>query len=653
MNIHPRHLRSNPLLSHLSWSTLRKLANDAALRDYPKGAVVFSQGEPSAAMYVIVSGRCESRRLGSGRHWTTGTHGPGDALGDREVMHHEPYIATVTVATRSTLLRIPAEKLQEVCEAAPKVAGRVSQSIVRRIVEGRGPGRRIVALHAISERINGRALARRLADTFAETTGARVLIVHLGAAPAAVTLANWAGIEPSLNGVFHFSREVRASGPRCLELEIQAGASAAEESYIAPLLGHLGSHFDFVLIEAGEGMRGPALHECLIQSDLTYVLLQPEHECLDHLKQLMRDLGAREHVSPIVCAESLEVGSRFGEECEKAGFPVHSILRGFPLADSAGGIDRSPLFAVQIRRMAREIGRCRVGLALSSGGARGLAHIGVIQVLEENGIEIDVVAGSSMGAYVGSVWASGNDGAACEKIARDLESRWGLLYLIDPALPPRQGFLRTGRVARRLRRVIGHSNFLEMTRPLRVVATDFETLDRVVFSSGEVARAVEASIAIPGVCVPVWLEGRGFIDGGISDPLPVDVLSEMGVERIIGVNTLPTPAHLAMCRDFAREPRRRGLGAWLNKQLNYFARGNLCDILMRANFGGQMRVAEQAGAMADVLLRPWACDSKWHDFTNPGKYIALGRSVAEEQLSNIKKLTQPNEKSIPSLALAG
>ena len=335
--------------------------------------------------------------------------------------------------------------------------------------------------------------------------------------------------------------------------------------------------------------------------------------------------------------------------------PVHSILRGFPIAGSLGGMDRSPIFTTQIRRMAREIGRCRVGLALSSGGARGLAHIGVIQVLEENGIEIDAVAGSSMGAYVGAHWAYGHDGIACEKIARFLERRWGLVYLLDPVLPPRQGFLRTRRVGQRLRKAIGTATFLDLTRPFRVVATDFETLDRVIFSHGEVAQAVEASIAIPGICVPVAYRGRMLIDGGIADPLPVDVLSEMGVEHIIAVNTLPSPSHLGICAECAAEvPRpRRGLRSWLNKHLNYFAHGNLCDVLMRANFGGQMRVAEHSGHLADVLLRPWVCDARWHDFTNPGKYISLGRKVTIEHLGEIKALTQPHEKPTAALALAG
>jgi len=664
MKINPRFLRTHRLLSLLPRWTLRKLANGAAVRDFPKGSVVFTQNEPCGAMYLIVSGRCESRHLDASGHLITAIHGPGDTLGDREVMHREAYLSTVTVVTQSVLLRIPAEELHAVLETEPKAAGRLSQSIVRRITEARTPaaGKRIVALHALSERINEGVLGHRLADVLAEITHHRVLSVHFSPAPAATLLANWAEIEPSLNGVFHFSRQVREVRRNCFEMDIQAGINAGEANYVAPLLSHLGNHFDYVLIDAGRDVPDPVLIECLLQSDLTYILMRPDDQCLSDMKLLMGKLettrrGTYKHISPVICAESFEKAARFGEECEKAGCPVHSIMSGFPIADSFGGIDRSPSFTVQIRRMAREIGRCRVGLALSSGGARGLAHIGVIQVLEENGIEIDAVAGSSIGAYVGAHWAYGHDGIACEKIARSLESRWGLLHLLDPVIPPRRGFLSTRRVGRRLRRAIGDIRFIELARPLRVVATDLETLDRVVFSSGEVARAVEASIAIPGICVPVTVDGRTLIDGGIAEPLPVGVLSDMGIERIIAVNTLPTPAHLAMCIDCAAEDAARreqhGIGTWLNQSLNYFARGNLCDILMRANFGGQMRVAEQAAHIADIVLRPWACDSRWHDFATPGKYIALGRTVAEEQLAEIKRLTQPHEKPAAALALAG
>ena len=294
--------------------------------------------------------------------------------------------------------------------------------------------------------------------------------------------------------------------------------------------------------------------------------------------------------------------------------------------------------------------RYRLGLALSAGAAKGLAHIGVIQVLEENGIVPDIVAGCSMGAYVGAIWAHGQDGRFMEKLAREVEGRWGLWQLIDPALPPRQGFLHGVSVKNRLRRTIGDAHFSDLPRPLRIVATNFDTLERVVFSSGEVAAAVHASSAIPGVCVPVTIGGETYIDGGISDPLPVDVLREMGVERIIAVNTIPTPAYLRCSREMEQEQaemhglHRRALH-FLNQRLNYFARGNILDIMQRSILGAQIRMAEEAGRHAHLMLRPLACDARWHDFTHPGKYIALGRRVTEERLDDIKSLLRRKDSS--------
>jgi len=254
-----------------------------------------------------------------------------------------------------------------------------------------------------------------------------------------------------------------------------------------------------------------------------------------------------------------------------------------------------------------------------------------------------VVAGCSMGAYVAAVWGYGCDGKAMEKLAREVEGRWGVWRLVDPVFPPREGFMRGWFVKRRLQRTIGDAHFADLARPVRVVATNLYTLDRMVFSSGELASAVHASIAIPGVCAPVVIDGETYVDGGIADPLPVDVLKQMGINRIIAVNTIPTPAYMRCCLEMEREQeslygRRHILLKALNRQLNYFAPGNVLDIMMRAVHGAQIRVAEEACRHADVVLRPLAMDGHWYEFDQPCKFIALGRRAAEEHLDEIKSL---------------
>jgi NTE family protein len=286
----------------------------------------------------------------------------------------------------------------------------------------------------------------------------------------------------------------------------------------------------------------------------------------------------------------------------------------------------------------------KVGLALSSGGAKGLAHIGVIQVLEENGVPIHAIAGASMGAYVGAVWAYGHDGASMEKFAREIEGRWGFLHLLDPVLLPRCGLLRGEKMGGRVKSAIGDAHFSALPRPLRIVATNLRTLERVVFTEGEVALAVQASSAVPGVCAPVRVGDELFFDGGVVDPLPVDVAREMGVDCVIAVNVIPTPAWMRCRLEFLWEQREQRhahlsrLGRIFRRARDQFAGVNVFDIMHRTMLGAQMRIAEHSGRHADLILRPLSFDGRWHDFHHPGKYIELGRRTALEHLDEIKAL---------------
>jgi NTE family protein len=118
---------------------------------------------------------------------------------------------------------------------------------------------------------------------------------------------------------------------------------------------------------------------------------------------------------------------------------------------------------------------------------------------------------------------------------------------MDFAAFPRRGFLLTDRVRKRLEETIGPLHVSDMVRPIRIVATRLVTLERVVFSGGGVVDAVLASLAIPGICVPVMRNGIPYVDGGICDPLPVEALADIGVRKIIAVNTIATSQAISAC----------------------------------------------------------------------------------------------------------
>jgi NTE family protein len=511
---------------------------------------------------------------------------------------------------------------------------------------------RTITLVFLSRRLPAWLLTGQLAQCLHQETGAPVALVRLTTDGNRPSRNGQPALNVTLDGSFQLPEFSPPAADGFSLFNVPITEELQPPGWFGALLEQLRRRFHYVLIEAvAEEVPAPSLFEFLLRSERSYLFVRASNEDIYHLDLLVRELrpqraGGNVEFKPVLCLSDGELVDGYDALIQRVAGPVEAFIRGCPKSSDH---DARPVgwFHADLRRLAREIGGCLLGLALSSGAAKGLSHIGVIQVLEENGIDVDVVAGASMGAYIGAVWNSGKNGTQLEAIAREMESHWAFWSLIDPAFPPRQGFVRGFAVKRRLMRSIGHVRFAELQRPLRVLAANLETLERTVFASGEVANAVHASIAVPGICVPVKLDGESYVDGGIVDPLPVDVLREMGVSRIIAVNAIPTPDRIRYCLQAERElaqlsPRRARevIRKWLplETKLNYFARGNILEILMRSIHGAQIRMAESLGRKADIVLRPQICDDRWLDYRDPGRFIQPGRQIAERYLDEIKSL---------------
>lgn len=294
-------------------------------------------------------------------------------------------------------------------------------------------------------------------------------------------------------------------------------------------------------------------------------------------------------------------------------------------------------------------GPARIGLALSCGGARGLAHIGVIQVLEREGIPISAIIGSSMGAYIGALWAAGVNGDGLEELAAEIKDRRALFRLMDFVLPPFKGFVHGQKIRKHLERNLGNRTIAELDRPLFIVATHLDTVSgEVLPSNTPVAAAVQASCAIPGIISPVVLDGKRYIDGGAAEPMPVALLRKLtDVDSVIAVNVLPTLADISgngfnsypMPPPHANTVFSRLRGA-INSNLNLFAYGNVLDTFKRCLTAAQMRLVAEESTRADVLIHPFSCESCWHDFHNFNRYLEAGRRATEEALPQIRELLQ-------------
>jgi NTE family protein len=270
-------------------------------------------------------------------------------------------------------------------------------------------------------------------------------------------------------------------------------------------------------------------------------------------------------------------------------------------------------------RPSKQKARPKIGVALGGGFARGLAHIGVLKVLEENHIPIDFVAGTSVGALIGAAYCSGISAKELEEIAylvrfKDF-ARWTLSKL---------GFASNDRMANFLERSLKVKTFEELRIPLAVSATDFATGDAVTLRSGALIDAVRASCAYPGMFLPVQVDGRLLIDGMLAHPVPTIPVRELGAERVIAV-------YLA--------------ANWVNME----GPRHVFDIIGQCFSIAQQRMSAVWQASSDLVLEPDVRDYSYDDFDHARDLIAAGERATQTALPMLKNWVGNPETSPSAL----
>jgi NTE family protein len=262
-----------------------------------------------------------------------------------------------------------------------------------------------------------------------------------------------------------------------------------------------------------------------------------------------------------------------------------------------------------------ELHRKKVGLALSGGAARGLAHVGVLEVLKKEGIPIDMIAGTSAGAVIGAIYAWNQDTSHIKKAA--LEPGWKKFApLIDPSLP-KTGFIKGKKIRDLLASYVGGDiKFSNLKIPFACVATDIDTGEEVVIDRGSVPEALRASISIPGIFTVVKREGRYLVDGGLTTPVPVSVVKRMGADFVIAVNV--TPYSINRTRKLGKEP-------------------NIFQIMLQSIYITTYSVARSSVEEADIVIEPDLAYIGAGDFQKARELIRRGEQATQSAIPEIKR----------------
>ena len=247
------------------------------------------------------------------------------------------------------------------------------------------------------------------------------------------------------------------------------------------------------------------------------------------------------------------------------------------------------------------------GLVLGAGGARGFAHLGFLQVLEELGVKMDYVVGCSAGAIFGALWAAGID---LYRLERLLTYPGFSKRLFDVSVS-KEGFVKGDKLLDAMRLLTKDLTFEELRIPLSIVATDLEKGELVTFQEGNVAQAVRASVSIPGVFKPYRYQGYLLVDGAVKNRLPIHVVKEMGAEQVLAVDV------------------KKGLTMKINSAMDVMLQS--LEILGEEVFRYQSKGA-------DLLIQPEVGHIGSLQFDTAAEAIALGRQAALAQSSEIRRI---------------
>lgn len=272
--------------------------------------------------------------------------------------------------------------------------------------------------------------------------------------------------------------------------------------------------------------------------------------------------------------------------------------------------------------------RKRIGLALGGGAARGGAHIGVINALKAANIPIDYVAGTSIGALVGGFLAI-DKMDALEQLVLGLD--WKTIIKFFDVVFPKVGLVEGKKVEEILRKSLGEVDIKELPTPFAAVATDIVSGEEVILNAGDIVEAIRASIAIPGIFTPIKWQDRILVDGGLVNPVPVNVVKKMGAEIVIGVDVnakvvIPTMQKMKKLTSKDKETKE--------------AFPNIIEIIMSAIYIMEQQITKYklASDKADILIEPEVGHIGFLEFHRTPETIAEGYKTATEKMKEIKAL---------------
>jgi NTE family protein len=655
-----------PLFAELSETQLAIIRERVNLIEYKKGQIIYREGSPPSAFYCVVLGRAviytEDRF--ANKVILEYLH-RGKYFGIISLLTNEPHSVTAEAINDCYILTIQKEDFDFILRKIPQLAIDLSQTLSRRLKRKDIHQKTIFESTAISVfssySQSGKTIyALNLALSLQKETHKRVIILDLCPEDKLHSLPRKLEIEQERVLNLSSPEANNAGIVKDFILENKFGIDLICFHYkpddascvkrLMAIVSLLINDYHYLIVDL-PALMDKSVFSILNQSDLINLLTSPELVDLKRtynlVERLKSEFNFQEEKIQIIINEYKLAKITHEEQIGLLGKNVFATLPKIDFESKDRLILDEPdcEYAKAVRRIARKLGECQVGLVLGVGVGYGFCHIGVLRVIEQEKIPIDVIAGSSVGAFIAGLWASGKSSAQILEIVKEFKEPKQLWSLFDFTFPL-LGFIKGNKLRSILKKYLGNKTFHDAKLPLKIIASDVKRKEPKVFDKGPLADAIMASCSMPGVFTPFKFKEEMLFDGGVIHPLPTEPLFKMGIKKIIAVNVTPSRDDIA--RQYAKLKERITVELpqdlkkkrWLSlrQRLKNIFKTNILDIIFSSIEILQSELVLKEAQLADIVLHPDTLGMYWMELHRAEEFAKRGEEEARKNLDKIWQL---------------
>ncbi len=658
-------IKELPFFSGLSKAELAIIYAKSRVVEYRKGQIIYEEGSAPSAFYCIISGRVQIyAKDKDGKQSILEYLHRGKYFGIISLLTNETHSVTSVAINDCSVLVINKNDFDSVLEGIPRLAIDLSRTLSRRLKRKDIHQKKIFESTVISvfssyAQAGKTIYALNLGLSLNRETHKSVIILDILPREKVHTLPDKLEIQQPPIFDLSSSEEIYTL-PKDFVLKSSFGIDLFCFYYeedndaclkrLIEILSILVNDYHYILLDLPAAMDRSII-SMLNQSDLIHILSSPDPVDLKRTNNLIIRLKTDFNFDPqkikTIVNEYKLARINYSDQLEILGQDIFATIPKIEFDALPRLIIDEPdcEYSKAVRRIARHLGDCLVGLVLGVGVGYGFCHVGVLKVLEEEKIPIDVIAGSSIGALIASLWAIGKNSQEILEITREFREPKHIWGLVDITFP-RLGFLKGNKLYRFLKKHLGDKTFYDVKLPLKVIASDVHRKEPKILDKGLLVDAIMASCSMPGVFTPFKFREEILFDGGVTYPLPTEPLMQMGVKKIIAVNVTPSREDILKQLKKLKEEGLAGnsFDTQKNKRPGFLARLkrlfslNIVDIIFSSVEVLQSEVARREGELADIVLHPDTAGLFWLELHRADEFAKRGEEEARKHLNEIRQL---------------